>query len=181
MFDDITKLEAQIRNYKADDKKRLALEYLNGNKVRNIYRPMPMMARREGIMRKGMRAREDQPEMEMAAMAAPPPGARFDAMPAVAMAAAPAGGKRNKAAVMEDADMGGAYSKAAAAPSDKKEAIVLNEDVNQDFQKVKIGSRDYSHTLRPGWNKLGSRIDFTQTLLFNSAQKLLPTQECLEH
>ena len=109
-------------------------------------------------------------------MASPPPGARFDAMPAVAMAAAPAGGGRNKAAVMED-DMGGAYSKAPAAPSDKKEAIVLNEDVNQDFQKVKIGARDYSHTLRPGWNKLGSRIDFTQTLLFNSAQKLLPTQD----
>ena len=110
----------------------------------------------------------------MAAMAAPPPGARFDAMPAVAMAAAPAGGGRNKAVIMRD-DMGGDNSKAAAAPSDKKEAIVLNEDVNQDFQKVKIGLRDYSHTLRPGWNKLGSRIDFTQTLLFNSAQKLLPT------
>ena len=78
MFDDMSKLEGKIRSYKADDKKRLALEYLNGNKVQRLYRPMPIAV----------------PEMAMAA--AP---MAFDAGP-VAMAAAPAGGGERKAKIM---------------------------------------------------------------------------------
>ena len=57
------------------------------------------------------------------------------------------------------------------APSQQDSAELLDGDSSSgDFQQVEPGARSYSHKLRRGWSKFDARIDFTETLLFTSAQ-----------
>ena len=55
-----------------------------------------------------------------------------------------------------------------------KESTDEEEDLDQtDFmKKIKTNSRFYAHQRRSGWDKFGPRIDFTQTLFFESAKTM---------
>ena len=69
----------------------------------------------------------------------------------------------------EEDDEGGAPKK---QDSTDKDIIEEDEAPEDDFQHVTPGSREYSHHLRRGYNKFSPRIDFTQTLMFQSGKEL---------
>ena len=48
-------------------------------------------------------------------------------------------------------------------------AANFEKDANMTFENIKAGDRSFFHKLRPGFTRNSTRIDFTNTIMFESA------------